>query len=65
MNYTEQLNKVMGLFKYRGLLVERQIGGFKLHDKRFLTMEDLDKYLDERFSDMGDSIVGKNISNGK
>lgn len=60
MNYQrdkiQQMN-VTTLFQYRGCLVEKIIGGYRVFDKKVSSMDDVDDLIDESLRIVGKSIV--------
>ena len=60
MNYQrdkiQQMN-VTTLFKYRGCLVEKIIGGYRVFNKKVTSMDDVDDVIDESIRTVGKSIV--------
>ena len=60
MNYQkdkiQQMN-VTTLFQYRGCLVEKIIGGYRVFDKKVSSMDDVDDVIDESLRTVGKSIV--------
>ena len=57
MNYRNELNKVVPVFNYRNVLVEKIIGGFMVMGKKCKTMEQVDDIIDESLRTVGKSIV--------
>ena len=60
MNYQrdkiQQMN-VTTLFQYRGCLIEKIIGGYRVFDKKVASMDDVDDVIDESIRTVGKSIV--------
>ena len=60
MNYQrdkiQQMN-VTTLFQYRGCLIEKIIGGYRVFDKKVASMDDVDDVIDESLRTVGKSIV--------
>ena len=60
MNYQrdkiQQMN-VTTLFQYRGCLVEKIIGGYRVFNKKVSSMDDVDDLIDESLRTVGKSIV--------
>ena len=60
MNYQrdkiQQMN-VTTLFQYRGCLVEKIIGGYRVFNKKVTSMDDVDDLIDESLRTVGKSIV--------
>ena len=60
MNYQrdkiQQMN-VTTLFQYRGCLVEKIIGGYRVFNKKVTSMDDVDDVIDESIRTVGKSIV--------
>lgn len=60
MNYQrdkiQQMN-VTTLFQYRGCLVEKIIGGYRVFDKKVSSMDDVDDLIDESLRTVGKSMV--------
>jgi len=63
MNYQrdkiQQMN-VTTLFQYRGCLVEKIIGGYRVFDKKVSSMDDVDDLIDESIRTVGKSIKVEN-----
>mgnify|MGYP000331840172 CR=1 len=63
MNYQrdkiQQMN-VTTLFQYRGCLVEKIIGGYRVFDKKVSSMDDVDDLIDESLRTVGKSIKVEN-----
>ena len=57
MNYRNELNKVVPVFNYRNVLVEKIIGGFMVMGKKVTSMDDVDDVIDESLRIVGKSIV--------
>ena len=57
MNYQKELSKVVPIFQYRNVLVEKVIGGFMVMGKKCKTMEQVDDLIDESLRTVGKSIV--------
>ena len=57
MNYQKELSKVVPIFQYRNVLVEKIIGGFMVMGKKCKTMEQGDDLIDESLRTVGKSIV--------
>ena len=55
-NKIEQMN-VTTLFQYRGCLVEKIIGGYRVFYKKVTSMDDVDDLIDESLRTVGKSIV--------
>ena len=55
-NKIEQMN-VTTLFQYRGCLVEKIIGGYRVFNKKVKSMDDIDDLIDESLRTVGKSIV--------
>ena len=55
-NKIEQMN-VTTLFQYRGCLVEKIIGGYRVFNKKVSSMDDVDDVIDESLRTVGKSIV--------
>jgi len=60
MNYQrdkiQQMN-VTTLFQYRGCLIEKIIGGYRVFNKKVTSMDDVDDLIDESLRTVGKSIV--------
>ena len=60
MNYQrdkiQQMN-VTTLFQYRGCLIEKIIGGYRVFNKKVTSMDDVDDVIDESLRTVGKSIV--------
>ena len=60
MNYQrdkiQQMN-ITTLFQYRGCLVEKIIGGYRVFNKKVSSMDDVDDVIDESLRTVGKSIV--------
>ena len=52
----QQMN-VTTLFQYRGCLVEKIIGGYRVFNKKVSSMDDVDDVIDESLRTVGKSIV--------
>ncbi len=63
MNYQkdkiQQMN-VTTLFQYRGCLVEKIIGGYRVFNKKVSSMDDVDDVIDESLRTVGKSIKVEN-----
>ena len=57
MHHTVNLNKVIPVFVYRGVLIEKIIGGFMVMGKKVKSMDDVDDVIDESIRTVGKSIV--------
>ena len=57
MHHTVNLNKVIPVFVYRGVLIEKIIGGFMVMGKKVKSMDDVDDVIDESLRTVGKSIV--------
>ena len=57
MNHTDNLKKVIPVFNYRNVLVEKIIGGFMVMGKKVKSMDDVDDVIDESIRTVGKSIV--------
>ncbi len=60
MNYRNDLNKVVPVFNYRNVLVEKIIGGFMVMGKKVTSMNDVDDLIDESLRTVGKSIKVEN-----
>jgi len=60
MNYRNELNKVVPVFNYRNVLVEKIIGGFMVMGKKVTSMDDVDDVIDESIRTVGKSIKVEN-----
>ena len=57
MNHTDNLKKVIPVFNYRNVLVEKIIGCFMVMGKKVKSMDDVDDVIDESLRTVGKSIV--------
>ena len=48
---------VTTLFQYRGCLIEKIIGGYRVFNKKVTSMDDVDDVIDESIRTVGKSIV--------
>ena len=62
MNYKKKLIKVTPIFGYRGILVERIIGGYIALGKKVNTMQDVDDLIDSSHKSIERSITVENKS---
>ena len=53
MNYQKELSKVVPIFQYRNVLVEKIIGGFMVMGKKVKSMDDVDDVIDESLRTVG------------
>ena len=56
--HIDSLNKVMGenYFQYKGVLVERMIGGFRVLNNKVKTMEEVDEVIKKGYGVIEKSI---------
>lgn len=53
---TKSLESVLPFFNYKGLIIEKQIGGYLCLGKKCLTIEQVDDVIEESKTSLGKSI---------
>lgn len=53
----EELNKILGFFNYKGLIVEKTKDGYIWNKKSYVLLSDLDKDVDELLNILKQSII--------
>lgn len=57
---TQSLNKIMAIGVYRGILVERLVGAWRVFDKICLTPKQVDEAINEALGNLQDRIKENN-----
>jgi hypothetical protein len=56
---TELLNRVMPFINYKGVIIERLVGGFRIGNKKYKTIAELDEAINKSFEVINKSIINE------